>query len=524
MESNQWRYYLEFNFFSGISLANYFVYSFKGNGIILDDILAITTALNVAEGYKFFIDIKIFVYLLLIVFVVLFVLCLNRKFEYQHKGLTFKYRLSLLFSVSVMIYGIVFTPVLKDNGINIHTFSNKYGLVLDIVAQLEDRVINRVEPGTTVETVQKYDLLYQSDSVDKNIKYPNVIVIMNESFSFIDQLTQLPTNKEVTPFYHSLTENTIKGNVVVSVNGAGTPNSEFEFILGDSMMNYNGYPYNSISRNEPISSFASQMKDLGLTSTFMHPFYSNGWNRVNVYTAMMFDYQKYLESFELEMMRTFPNDRCDYKELINTLKSTEDRDFIFNVTVQNHGGYSDATLNGFEKTIFFEGLQGKYPEAETYLSLMNESDKAFEELITYLKDYDEPVILCMYGDHQPGFSAELFENLGISLEDENKLMPYVTPFVIWTNYDIEEKDAGTMSLNYLSSYLLNSLDLPLTKYNQYLLDLYEQYPIISKYGVIDANGNYSELVDDEAIFDYKTIMNNHMKDLKYTIHSFFNYE
>ena len=37
------------------------------------------------------------------------------------------------------------------------------------------------------------------------------------------------------PYWHSLTENTVKGYVHVPVYGAGTANSEFEFLTGDSI-------------------------------------------------------------------------------------------------------------------------------------------------------------------------------------------------------------------------------------------------------------------------------------------------
>ncbi len=64
---------------------------------------------------------------------------------------------------------------------------------------------------------------------------PNIICIMNESLSDLGALGNLETNEDYMPFIHSLTENTIKGYLSMPVFGAGTSNSEFEFLSGDSI-------------------------------------------------------------------------------------------------------------------------------------------------------------------------------------------------------------------------------------------------------------------------------------------------
>ena len=45
----------------------------------------------------------------------------------------------------------------------------------------------------------------------------------------------LKTNQEVMPFISSLKENAIYGKALASVYGAKTPNSEWEFMTGNSM-------------------------------------------------------------------------------------------------------------------------------------------------------------------------------------------------------------------------------------------------------------------------------------------------
>ena len=69
----------------------------------------------------------------------------------------------------------------------------------------------------------------------KKNQVPNIICIMNETFSDLRVLGEFATNKDYMPFTRSLTRNTINGNLYMPVNGAGTSNSEFEFLTGNTM-------------------------------------------------------------------------------------------------------------------------------------------------------------------------------------------------------------------------------------------------------------------------------------------------
>ncbi len=103
--------------------------------------------------------------------------------------------------------------------------------------------INVSEPADysadSVERIQEsVDLLSDGSSsgvAQSSPDQPNIIVIMNEAFSDLSVLADYTTNKEVMPFISSLNENTVKGNLYVSVLGGNTANTEFEFLTGDSL-------------------------------------------------------------------------------------------------------------------------------------------------------------------------------------------------------------------------------------------------------------------------------------------------
>ena len=88
----------------------------------------------------------------------------------------------------------------------------------------------------STDDVEKIAKNFKSDSTDKNSaktkKMPNVIAIMNESLADLNVDGPFETSEDYLPFIHSLTKNTIKGKLYVSIEGANTANSEFEFLTG----------------------------------------------------------------------------------------------------------------------------------------------------------------------------------------------------------------------------------------------------------------------------------------------------
>lgn len=165
--------------------------------------------------------------------------------------------------------------------------------------------------------------------------------------------------------------------------------------------------------------------------------------------------------------------------------------FIFNVTMQNHSGYS-SDYNFADRITLNEYDSEEYLNAEVYLSLMKQSDSAFKYLIEYFEQVEEPTIIVMFGDHQPGdmndFLDALSSDLSDSLEDLSKL--YVVPYIIWANYELEEKEMEYISANYLSSVVMELTGIQLPAYNSFLLQLREEFPVISSKICIDSLGNY----------------------------------
>ena len=365
----------------------------------------------------------------------------------------------------------------------------------------------------------------------------NVIVIMNESFSDLSVLPGVETNQDAMPFLRSLTENTIKGYAYSSVFGGTTANSEYEFLTGNTtaFLPAGTVPYQMyVSDGDP--SLVGQMEALGYTTIAAHPYRSSGWNRPTVYADYGFD-EVYFESDfqDRAYMRGdertgYVTDRCDYENLIRWYEEKEEGQplFLFNVTMQNHSAYQMAWTN-LPKEVWLTGeLENRFQTVNQYLSLVYQSDQAFEDLIDYFSQVEEPTMILLFGDHQPQVATNFYTDvLGTNPDTAAAQKKQMVPFVLWANYDIPEAQGVELSLNYLSALLMDTANLPMTGYQKFLSQLWETAPVINTVGIRDAQGNWygenaalpEEL--DGAIEDYKVLLYNNVFDKKDRVESFF---
>ena len=325
-------------------------------------------------------------------------------------------------------------------------------------------------------------------------------------------------------YFYSLEENTIRGNTYVSVLGGQTPNSEWEFLTNNSMafMPYRTVPYQQYIRKKSYS-LATTLKSQGYTANAIHPWYGSGYRRNVIYPLLGFDSFESIETLDnLEYLRDYPTDLSVYKYVIEQFenKNKNEKIFDFVVTMQNHSGYD---LEGYDSTIFLTDIED-CPRVEQYISVMKESDKALEYLINYFKNYDEKTIILFFGDHQPPYLEDEFWE-AIMEDPSNETTKYITPFILWANYDIEEQYMDKISLNYLSILLLDNAGLTTTPYMDFLRNIQNTLPVITGNGYMDNSGNYYTFEENneytEILNRYKFIQYNNVFDYKNRVNIFF---
>ena len=182
--------------------------------------------------------------------------------------------------------------------------------------------------------------------------------------------------------------------------------------------------------------------------------------------------------------------------------------------MQNHSPFQTET---YEPTVSLN-LDQKYPQAEEYLSLIKESDKAFMQLIQHFEDVEEPTMIVMFGDHMPnltdGFYDALAQASTLSMEEFDR-RKFMTPYLIWTNYDLEVEEIPVMRASFLGSHLLELAGAELTEYNKAILEVLDEMPVINENEVMLADGtwvtkeNLSEeqkmLLNDYEILQYNEV-------------------
>ena len=521
-----------------IAVVNLIVKAIRRTPISAGDLYSVKTAMAVAGNYHMQLDKEFLMKVALGVgIIILTQIVLNGYYRREEKIIINSAVARGILTANALLWGIILftsSAVVTISGRNPDYFSHETnGFALNLYLQWKD--ISVKEPQDyDLEELETLQTEYSSDEVVSAAaqQYPNVIAIMNESFADLRVLGEYSTNIEVLPFLDSLTENTVKGTLYSSVYGGNTANSEYEFLTGCSISYFSErvVPY-QLFMNEQRSSLISQMKDMGYETVFMHPYRSYSWNRPSVYSALGVDEMIYEEDMDnLEYIRSYASDASQYEYVKKYLEADRDKPlFLFDVTVQNHGGYTGEIAELPEK-VTITGYEGQYTETENYLTLVHESDRALGELLAYLKNYDEPTIVVFYGDHQPAIETGFIEmamnksESDFTLEDRQKM--YQVPFFIWSNYDVEEGTIERMSINYLSTLLCEKAGLPMTGIQKYLQELRTQFPVINSVCVIDAQNQYrlkTDILQDKSsgIVQYNQIIYNYMFDTKNRLNMFY---
>lgn len=528
-------------------LVNHYVMQFRSTPFVPWDILSVNTAASVAKNYDYTPSVRVIVvsvlFLLLIVgvrflhmeckwksylrlipgVIVLLVLCLfvnalqNDDFKNRH-----------------YLYPFLFTPVYMTqvNGMLV-----TFAMNLEYIAVDKPAGYSAADAQEVLESYQSTDAKgtegagadKESDTGNKDVdELPNVIVVMDEAFSDLAVLGDFTTNEDYMPFVHSLeqgADNTITGYLNVSVCGGNTANTEFEFLTGNTMafLPAGSIPYQQYIKDE-TPSLASYLANLGYETYGMHPYNANGWNRDKVYPLLGFDQTLFLGDFtQTDYVRKYVSDSSDSNNIIRLYGAKENQPmFTFNVTMQNHGGYTD-TYQNFVPDIKVEGMENL--ALEQYLSLVKKTDEAFSDLVSYFSKQKEKTVLVFFGDHQPSNSVvePILNQNGMNsnnLTSEQQALRYQVPYVIWANYDIEEGTNQDISANYLGAKVCEAAGIPTTSYQNYLLELQKEYPIISAVRVQKENGSKGDTTETnveeaaEGLLQYKQLQYYQLFDWK----------
>ncbi len=522
-------------------IANYFVVQFRGQPILPWDFQSLSTALTVSGGYEYTPTRKMTVAVMS--YLCAITACMKLSPKSRPEAARRVRRAERLCALAVALaVTVVLLPLngLENMGISVWSWNQKAsseltGIAAGFFANVQYMLVDRPE-GYSLSKVNRLAQAQAQDTEPAPLGRPGgrptIIAIMNESMTDLGSFGTLQFEPDNMPLIHGLQKSgtAIWGTAYSSVYGGNTCNSEYEFLSGNSMsfLPNGSKPYQQYV-DSPQTALPSILKSYGYHCVAVHPGDRDAWQRMEAYPHMGFD--EFVDAEIFDVKRSFEHrltsDRSCYEQLIYEYERWNEVDgsplFLFNVTIQNHGGYEDEN---YRTQVRVEGFEGQWPRAEQYLTLTKSSDQALKELFQYFEHREDPVVILFFGDHWPkleeGFVSQLLrEKRGF----EVTMAQYQVPFFIWANYPLEAQEIQRVSLNYLSGLLLRAAGLEGTGYTKYLEGLRRTLPVITDIGMMDSRGSLYRSGErspyDSLLRDYAALQYNNSFDGDKKLESFF---
>lgn len=527
----------------GLSIAICIVYDFRGIPMMAPDILTAKTATSVMGNYTIVLTFKqyaaiVFTGLILYLFLSLREIKLAKKIWVR--GIW-----TVVFCIcsAFFIHTTVFSDYMQNRGINIRMFRpmesyQKYGMAVTFVRSAGYARVKKPD-GYSIEKVKEITKKYEKTSqktAANGKNNPNIITVLNESFSDIHVLGDFQTNEDYMPFFHSLKKNCVKGYTYASIVGGQTANTEFELLTGNTLGFLSaGTTAFQLYIHDTMPSLVSNLKIDGYSGNkAMHPFNPYNYNRPAVYKY--FGITDFIDKFDFakgtKRVREYISDEAMVDKIIDEYEKNQAKTdapfFMYNLTIQNHSPY-DKDSSNFKQPIRIEDRKFD-AEANRYVNLIKYSDDSLKKLVEYFSKQKEPTLIIFLGDHQPrltdSFMSKITNGKYQTWNSEEMMKRYQVPFVIWANYDIGEKYIEKTSMNYLQSILTETAGVKMSGYQRFLNDIRKEVPVITSQGYWGKNGKFYQLEDKNSpyydiIQEYRIIQYNMMFDTRKREDDFF---
>lgn len=502
-------------------LAQHFVLSFKGTAILPSDLLALDTAATVSGSYVYAVDGAVMLGLACVLLAAALAQLKRPLDMAPSRGRWFavRARAAAAAVALALLAGAVGLPDYeRDLGVDLNYWNmiesyQRHGMLTSFVAVFRDMPVD-VPEGYADASARELESAYVAEydatrgasperaAAEEQFAYtrPSVICIMNESFSDLSVYEGPTWGYSGAENFWSVSTALVRGTADVSVMGAGTCNSEFEFLTGVSMA-YVGdgkYPYLLYDLSE-APSLARQFSALGYETTAIHPNLATNWNRDVAYEQLGFD--TFLTAEDLPAAPALHMgvvDAVTYDEIFRILEESDEPQFIFDVTMQNHGGYAmgntpeELYLDYRTDALDDEGNA----QLSEYLSVLTYSDRQLRVFLERLLAIDRPVVVVFFGDHQPSIAPSLNDAV-YPQEDPDSLehvsREYSTPYLVWANYDVAGNDQVSQTqgtcLSYLAAQAVEEMGAPLTDLQKAQLVASETMPSLCSLGARGQDGS-----------------------------------
>ena len=309
---------------------------------------------------------------------------------------------------------------------------------------------------------------------------PNVIVITSESFGDFRRFKELAIPDDVYAGYDKVASEGYLGRCIVPTFGGYTVRTEFEMMFGLPVNSLSSYemPQMQLKKGEQIT-FADYYKNLGYSTTYMHPYSSTFYSRDKIYSQYGFDKLLFIDDLNLnpdtDYFRRYVDDDTLYGKIADMIEENDDSSYIYTMTMQNHKPYADE--NG-------EDANGGDDELQYYLDGVKHSSDGLAAFVDELRALDEPTVLFFMGDHFPYFSSDdnIYAQVGIDSTNCDQL--YNQEYIIWSNFDLDYSQIPEepVSAFYLEPIITRLINAPQTDFTASMLEKMKTVPVYTETG------------------------------------------
>ena len=404
------------------------------------DLKLITDALGVFNKYLSpLMVVVVIVALILLIFLLIWIF---------RKGVKYQGKIRYWINIPLIIVGILAFAGTSKLALEKRVISNYFG---NIAYAYQDYgypyclAVTLFDTGISEPNGYSEELIDEIQESEGKIKATNednldVNILFLQLETFIDptEINFLEFSEDPIPNFRKLMKEYSSGYYKVPAVGAGTANTEFESITGMSLRYFGAgeYPYKTVLKEETCESTPYVLKNLGYSTHAIHNNEANFYGRKTIFARLGFDTftsEEYMPDISDTTPMGWVKDHILTDEIVKAMESTEGPDYVYTISVQGHGDYPEEPVLS-DPVIQVSGSESQEKDYawEYYVNQLYEMDQFVKELTDTLAEFDERVILVMYGDHLP--------TMDLKVEDMKNRYLFQTKYVIWDNFGMEKKD------------------------------------------------------------------------------------
>lgn len=209
-------------FFLMLFLVEYYIWKFRGDFLMPSDLGAVGTAVSVMKNYNYGLPPEaLYSVIYFLFFIVLGFQIRIRMHKWVHVGVS----VAAMVLIGAWYYTVMDTPNPLGKDFMVHYWNvgdtrNLNGACLSYFLLVKDSKVD-IPKNYSEKVLQELarEAVGNYDKFQETTQKPNIILIMNEAWSDLRVLGELNTTEECMPFLESLTENTMRGQLYVSILG-----------------------------------------------------------------------------------------------------------------------------------------------------------------------------------------------------------------------------------------------------------------------------------------------------------------